>query len=356
MKKKFLFSLLSLMLVGMSAFNMGVSVKAQEKLEVKTTFYPVYFLAEQIGGDYANVSMLLEANQDAHDYEISASDVTEVQNADLFIYQDDEMEYFVQDLLAVINTENTKIVESTEGLTLLTGSDTHDHEGEEAADDHDHEGEEAADEHDHEEGAHEEDDHDHEEDDHAHEEDDNAHDHGAEEDGHSHNYDPHTWVDPMFYAQQAENVLNAFVELDPANAEGYQNNYQALVDELTLIDEEYRTALADREDRRFVVQHAAFGYLANAYDLEQVAITGLSTTQEPSAQEIATMQDFVVENDVKVIYVDPTSSSSIAQTVAQANNAELRPLRTLESVTADELAQGINYFDIMRDNLIELAK
>lgn len=307
MKNKIARSLLSVFLVLGILFTTTSRIKAQDKLEVKTTFYPVYFLAQQIAGDLANVSMLLDANQDPHNYEISASDVADVQKADLFIYQDDEMEFFVQDLLGVVNPETTYVLEATADLSLLAGTA----------------------------------------------EDEDNHDHGHD---HSHAYDPHTWLDPSLYAQQAENVLNSFVGLDEANAEVYQQNYQALVDELNALDEEYKAALENRGDRRFVVQHAAFGYIAHAYDLEQVSIAGLSTSQEPSAKEIATMQDFVIKNNVEIIYVDPSSNSAIAETVAQANNAELRPLRTLESVSSDELAQGIDYFDVMGDNLIELSR
>ena len=98
-----------------------------------------------------------------------------------------------------------------------------------------------------------------------------------------------------------------------------------------------------------VVQHAAFGYLTHAYDLQQESIAGLSTTQEPSAETLATMQDFVKEHDVKVIYVDPIGDNAISQTVASSNEAELKPLSTLEVVQ-----DGEDYFSVMRQNLEQL--
>lgn len=321
-----LFKKFILFVVAFALIVPGVSVHAQDKKTVMTTFYPVYYLASRIGGEAVNVEMLLESGQDAHSYESTAKDAVAVQEADLFIYQDDEMEFFVSDLLSIVDQEATQVLESTEGIELLSGD--HNHEEEE----HDHE---------HEEGHEEEHDHEH---DHEHEE------------GHSHEFDPHTWLDPNFYSQQAENVKNALIELDPANEATYTENSAKLSEELTALNEEFNVGLADLENRTIVVQHEAFGYLAHAYDLEQLAISGLANNAEPSAKQLAEMTNVVNERNIQVIYVDPTTSTTISETVSQATGAELRPLRTLEFITEEEIEQGEDYFSIMRENLAQLTK
>ncbi|MGO4941103.1 metal ABC transporter solute-binding protein, Zn/Mn family [Ruoffia tabacinasalis] len=321
-----LFKKFILFVVAFALIVPGVSVHAQDKKTVMTTFYPVYYLASRIGGEAVNVEMLLESGQDAHSYESTAKDAVAVQEADLFIYQDDEMEFFVSDLLSIVDQEATQVLESTEGIELLSGD--HNHEEEE----HDHE---------HEEGHEEEHDHEH---DHEHEE------------GHSHEFDPHTWLDPNFYSQQAENVKNALIELDPANEATYTENAAKLSEELTALNEEFNVGLADLENRTIVVQHEAFGYLAHAYDLEQLAISGLANNAEPSAKQLAEMTNVVNERNIQVIYVDPTTSTTISETVSQATGAELRPLRTLEFITEEEIEQGEDYFSIMRENLAQLTK
>lgn len=321
-----LFKKFILFVVAFALIVPGVSVHAQDKKTVMTTFYPVYYLASRIGGEAVNVEMLLESGQDAHSYESTAKDAVAVQEADLFIYQDDEMEFFVSDLLSIVDQEATQVLESTEGIELLSGD--HNHEEEE----HDHE---------HEEGHEEEHDHEH---DHVHEE------------GHSHEFDPHTWLDPNFYSQQAENVKNALIELDPANEATYTENAEKLSEELTALNEEFNVGLADLENRTIVVQHEAFGYLAHAYDLEQLAISGLANNAEPSAKQLAEMTNVVNERNIQVIYVDPTTSTTISETVSQATGAELRPLRTLEFITEEEIEQGEDYFSIMRENLAQLTK
>lgn len=323
-----LFKKFILFVVAFALIVPGVSVHAQDKKTVMTTFYPVYYLASRIGGEAVNVEMLLESGQDAHSYESTAKDAVAVQEADLFIYQDDEMEFFVSDLLSIVDQAATQVLESTEGIELLSGD--HNHEEEE----HDHE-------HEHEEGHEEEHDHEH---DHEHEE------------GHSHEFDPHTWLDPNFYSQQAENVKNALIELDPANEATYTENAEKLSEELTALNEEFNVGLADLENRTIVVQHEAFGYLAHAYDLEQLAISGLANNAEPSAKQLAEMTNVVNERNIQVIYVDPTTSTTISETVSQATGAELRPLRTLEFITEEEIEQGEDYFSIMRENLAQLTK
>lgn len=349
--KKFI-KVLFVMLFALVSLPINPIVYGQEKKKVMTTFYPVYYLAQTIAGDKLEVSMLLDGGQGAHGYESTAKDAANVQNADLFIYLDDEMEYFVADLMNVIDQSKTKVLETTKDINLLDGSghtvhDHGDHGHEEEAHEEDHGHEEEV----HEEEAHEED-HGHEEE--VHEEEAHEDEHGHE--GHAHEYDPHTWLDPLVYAQQAENVKEALMELDPENATFYEENAQTLVTKLEELDKEYHEALESLEHRTILVQHAAFGYLANAYELEQVAITGLNTTKEPSAQVIAEMQEYMKENQTKVIYVDPALKEDIAKTVATATKAELLPLRTLEVVTFDEMAEGVDYFTIMRDNLNELLK
>lgn len=296
-----LFKKFILFVVAFALIVPGVSVHAQDKKTVMTTFYPVYYLASRIGGEAVNVEMLLESGQDAHSYESTAKDAVAVQEADLFIYQDDEMEFFVSDLLSIVDQEATQVLESTEGIELLSG-------------DHEH------------------------------------------EEGHSHEFDPHTWLDPNFYSQQAENVKNALIELDPANEATYTENAAKLSEELTALNEDFNVGLADLKNRTIVVQHEAFGYLAHAYDLEQLAISGLANNAEPSAKQLAEMTNVVNEKNIQVIYVDPTTSTTISETVSQATGAELRPLRTLEFITEEEIEQVEDYFSIMRGNLAQLTK
>lgn len=305
--KQIVKSVLSIVLIFFAICSILINkVSAADKPKILTTFYPVYFMTQSIVGDNAEVAMLLPNNQDVHSYELSGRDAVMVQESDLFVYQDDEMEIFVRDLTSIVDPTKTRLVESTKGLKLLEGEEK------------------------------------------AHQE-----EHGGD---HQHEIDPHTWLDPMLYAQQSENILKALVEIDPDNAEKYEENYNVLLEELKLLDKDYQEQLKKLSNRTIVVQHGAFAYLANAYGLDQLAIAGLSSEQEPSAQQLGEMQKLIAEKDISVIYVDPALDSKIADTVASAAQVDLLPLRTLEIVTEEERQAGEDYFSIMRSNLDQLTK
>src|SRR5699024_12053743 len=86
-------------------------------------------------------------------------------------------------------------------------------------------------------------------------------------------------------------------------------------------------------------------------------VTGVQTCALPiCAKQLAEMTNVVNERNIQVIYVDPTTSTTISETVSQATGAELRPLRTLEFITEEEIEQGEDYFSIMRENLAQLTK
>lgn len=297
------------MLLAICLFLSLVTTFAQSKKQVMTTFYPVYYLVQRIGGEHIEAHVLLSGNEDAHDYEPTAKDVAAIQRADVFVYQDDEMEHFVSTILPLLDEKTTKIVEATDGIELLEGENP---DGEEEEHHHGH----------------------------------GEHHHEA----HHHDSDPHTWLSPTYYARQAETIKNALIEADSANKATYEANYQALVEELTQLDKEYKEKLAKLTNKTIVVQHAAFGYLAHEYGLTQKAISGLSSTTEPSAAVLAVMQKFVKENNVYVIYAEPSLSPAIAQVVATASGATLKALYTLESVP-----EGEDYFSLMRYNLDALT-
>lgn len=364
-----------------------------EPIEVMTTFYPMYEFAREVGGDRANVQMMLDAGEDAHTFEPSAQDVAKVSEADVFVYSSEEMEFWVPSLLESVENPDLTVARAADGIDLY---EHHDHE-------------------------------EHEEDDHAHGEvaqgesgivgvqghyhtgdtatlkyenkavdaqelhwkvtvngdvveevtttsdesfeytvtedgatiDVEVHDatgeHVAEEkiqlhvDDHE-AVDPHTWLDLVYAQEQVDVIKEAFVEADPAGEDIYEQNAQDFKAQLQALHEEYEEALKDAEHRNFVVQHEAFGHFAQRYNLNQIAIGGLSTEVEPSPSRIAEVGRIVEEYDVPVIYYQQGADSSIAQTVADETGTEVAQLFDLE-VLSD---QADSYLDAMKQNLEQL--
>lgn len=293
------------------------STAKEDKLQIVTTFYPMYDFTKQVAQDTADVSILVPSGTDTHGFEPSAKDVAQIQEADVFVYNSAEMETWVPSILDSIDTTDLIVVNASEGIELLDGN-----HAEEEAHDHDHDEEEG---------------HDH-EDDHAHE-------------GHSHEVDPHIWLDPILAQEEVLNIQEGLIEADAENEAVYIENAAAFQAELQELDAEYATAFENAENHTFVTQHAAFAYLAERYGLHQIAISGLSTDAEPSPSELTEMTNFINAQHVEYIYFGKTTSSAISETLANETGTQLAVLDPIEGITEEDQEAGIDYLQAMRNNL-----
>jgi zinc transport system substrate-binding protein len=166
---------------------------------------------------------------------------------------------------------------------------------------------------------------------------------GGEEGG----ADPHVWLDPLRYATIALRVGD---ELDrEAEAARFAARLRAL-------DGELRRGLSSYERDEIVTSHAAFGYLAERYGLQQVAITGLSPEAEPTPRDLEDAVREVQESGASTVFFETLVSPRLAETVARDADADVAVLNPLEGLTEAEAAGGEDYFSIMRANLAALRK
>jgi len=163
--------------------------------------------------------------------------------------------------------------------------------------------------------------------------------------------DPHIWLDPVLAQEQVNVILDALIEADPEGQDFYEENAETFNKKLQALNEEYQAALKDAKNRVFVVQHQAFGYIAKRYNIEQVAIGGLSTEVEPSPSRIAEIGNLVKEYKVPVIYYQQGANSAIAETVAAETGTETAVLYDLEVLSEELQAEDLGYLDAMRENL-----
>jgi len=284
--------------------------EASEQRDVVAAFYPLVFVAEQVGGEHVTVRDLTPPGADSHDLELSPRDVVMLQEADLIVY----LAGFAAALDQAIQPLASEQVFDVASSARLSQEEGHDEEG------HDEEG--------HDEEGH----------------DEEHHEHGG--------IDPHFWLDPMRLADVADATAVRFAELDPDNAESFQQNAASLRVQLEDLDDDFQQGLADCARVDLVTAHRSFGYLANRYGLNQVGIAGLSPDQEPSAGRLAVVADFVQDNQVGVIYYESLVDPGVAQAVANETGAATDVLDPLE--TLSETADGDDYFQVMRSNLAAL--
>ncbi|MGG4147146.1 metal ABC transporter substrate-binding protein [Paenibacillus algorifonticola] len=314
--------------VGAQADSEGAASPEAKKLQVVTTFYPMYEFSKQVGGEYADVTALIPAGTEPHDWEPSAKDMAVLKEADVFVYNG-IVEGWADQALDSATNEKRIVVEASSSIELAEGGEDEHSHGEEAhgaAGDANAEADTDA-EHDH--------------------------DHAAEDEeaAHEHSLDPHVWLSPKLAQAEVAAIQEAFAKADPAHADQYKANADAYIAKLKELDDAYKAGLAGAKRTEFVTQHAAFGYLAREYGLTQVPISGLSPDQEPSPEQMAEIVKLAKEQQIKTIFFETLVDPKIASTIASEIGAKTAVLNPLEGLTEEETADGLDYIGVMKNNL-----
>lgn len=249
------------------------------RLTVYTSFYAMEDFAKTVGGDLITLTNLVPAGTEAHDWEPGPRDLAGLEQADVFLYNSDDMEHWVDSLEDQLEKKEILVVETADGL-------------EDDAD------------------------------------------------------DPHVWLNPANALIQMQRICDAFCEKDSANADTYRQNLEEAAEKIRTLDEKYRSALAGVSHRELVVTHGAYGYLANAYGLSQLAIEGMQGTSDPSPAQMAKMIEEIKEKGIGCIFYEADGESKIAESIAKECSIMTAPLNPFEGD-----AKGRDYFSVMEENL-----
>jgi zinc transport system substrate-binding protein len=159
--------------------------------------------------------------------------------------------------------------------------------------------------------------------------------------------DPHVWLDPLRYAEQARQVGDALDRQAQANR---------FASRLGKLDADFERGLARCARKEIVTSHAAFGYLADRYGLEQIALTGTKPEAEPTARDLEGIVQEVERTGATTIFFETLVSPRLAETVARETGAKTAVLNPLEGLSQEELDEGKDYFSVMRENLATLRQ
>ncbi|MDO4814116.1 MAG: ZinT/AdcA family metal-binding protein [Gemella sp.] len=306
--KKLLLILTSIFTILLTSINNLNTTQASNKDTIVTTFYPIYEFTKQIVGDQADVELLIPAGTEVHGFEPSTKDMAKIQEASVFVYQDPNMEMWVDKVLETTKKDSNSVIKSTQNLVLLPGQEEEHH-------DHDHAGEH-----------------------------------------HHHAFDPHLWLSPYRSIKMVENIRNGLINKYPDKKEVFEKNASEYINKLTALDNEYKEKLSNAKQKHFVTQHTAFSYLALDYGLKQVSITGLNADTDPSISRLKELTSYIKDNEIKYIYFEENAKKSVAETLAKETGVELSVLNPLESLTKEQADSGKDYISIMKDNLANLEK
>lgn len=275
----------------------GCAQTGEENPEVVATFYPLAFLASEIAGPEVRVGTLVPAGVEPHDYDPTPNDVKRAQGAKLLLAQGADFEEWIG---TVTEGASVRVVAATTGLALRENPD--------------------------------------------------------EAERGDAPQDPHTWLDPLLYANMSRTVEAALVETFPERAETFRARGEALRANLTQLDADFTAGLASCGSRVIVTAHAAFGYLAARYDLTMIPLTGLDPEAEPTAEALREAVDAARAHNVTTIYFEELVSPVVANAVAREVGAATRVLSPVEGIAPGEAAEGASYLTRMRENLANLRE
>jgi zinc transport system substrate-binding protein len=253
-----------------------------EPIKVVASFHAMAELAKAVGGDLIEVSTVVPSGASVHGFEPRGADLAALSEADLFVYNGQGMEPWLEPALNSIERDDLITVDTSEGVDLLPiAEDSDGHE----------------------------------------------HDHGPN--------DPHIWLGISSCIQQTNQIRDAFTQFDPENGERYKKQAEVFTDTLQEYLDNARERLEGVTTRHFVTGHNAFGYLARDLDLEQSAVQGIYAEGEPTAQGLAKIVEEVRGKGVSVVFFENQASPAVSTALATELGADTRQIYTMESAEND---------------------
>lgn len=304
-------------LAGCSTQGAASSSDESDGVTVLASFYPLQYVAQQIGGNLVTVDNLTPPAAEPHDLELSPAQVREIGTADLVVYLSG-FQNAVDEGVEARAPEHVVDAAGAAGLVEHAEETEEEHAGET-------------------------------EEEHAeHAEEGDEHDHGAT--------DPHFWLDPSKLATVGQAVADELAAVDPEHADEYAAGAQRLGQQLDELDQEFADGLATCQGATLVTSHAAFGYLADRYALEQVGISELDPEVEPSPARLREIGDIVEERGIKTLYSETLVSPKVTETLAADLGVNTAVLDPLEGLSEDATAAGDDYVSVMQANLAALEE
>ena len=312
MNKKLLLTLSLIIILLLSACSDKDSKNdptAKDQISIFTTVYPLQYFAERIGGDAVNVQSIYPPGADEHTFDPTQKDMISLADSDLFFYIGLGLEGFVENAENTMKNEHVKMIATADAITedMLGAGHDHDHEDE-------------------------------------------------EEENHHSTLDPHVWISPVLSDALAYSIKEALIEAAPDKKADFEKNFEELRDDLLDLDRKFIDMAENAPTKTFFVSHAAFGYIADTYGLEQIAIAGMNSQSEPSQKQLTSLVEEAKKNDVKYILFEQNITSKITGVVQKEVGAESLMLHNLGVLTTEDIKNEEDYFSLMEYNIRTLEK
>lgn len=278
------------------------------RIKITTSVFPLMEFANAVSGERGEVSLILPLGAEIHTWRPRPSDIIRLSSSNLFIYMGSDLEPWVHDVLKSVKNHSLRILEASQGLSLIeqeTGDVQHDHELKHT---HEHE-----------------------------------------------TLDPHIWLDLEKDQTIVDKIESILSEIDPDSSVLFKKNADIYKQRLRSLDKKFKMNLKDCPQRTFILGgHAAFGYLAKKYDLNQISLYGLNPDSKPTPKQMIKTIELAKEYNIKVIFFEKKKSGELAKILAKEIGARILTLNPGANLTREELKSGVTFIDIMEKNLENL--
>lgn len=286
-----------------SAVGSTVTVTAQKSsgpvLKVLATFFPLQDWAAAVGGDKANVSLLVPVSIDVHEFEPSPAAIQAISEANILVLNGAGLEPWAMDAIAAASNPHLIVVDCSKGVNLIkippqfqVGNRT---------------------------------------------------------------IDPHIWNDPVDAIAMVKNILAGFIQAAPSDTSYFSANVLAYENSLQVLNQEFvDLASSQLATRSFVTFHTAWGYLAQRYNLTQIPVFG-PFQEEPTAADIQNVVNVINQNKLCYVGYESLENPAIPQAIATETHATLVPMDPNEGLTQQQQVVGETYLTMMQMMLLVMT-
>ena len=314
-------TMISLVLI----FKPETLIKDENKIQIVATLFPQYDFAKQIVGDKAEVTLLVGAGVETHNFEPTAQDmVTMLDKTDMFLFTGTFLEPWTEDIIETLAESDCNIVDVSENIELIKIEEFESRHinSEIEQNEHNHE----------------------ENEEHVHNESCN----------HQDMYDGHIWQSLDNAGIMLENTLNAICEIDPENAEYYKENAKKYKEEIVKLDTEIEKLVENSSEKEIAVGgEFAYAYFVEQYDLNFVSVyTNCGHGEDPSIAKVKSVIDYINNKKIPAVYYEELSEGTVAKMIAEETDAEALVLYSIHNGNPEE----DTYVSLMRKNIESLKK
>ena len=306
---------ISIPLAGVRTAEAGTTEDSGKKLKIVTTIFPEYDWTRAVLGDReadVDLTMLLDNGTDLHSFQPAVKDIMKVSSCDLLIYVGGESDQWIEDALESAQNKDMKTI----NLMEVLGDTIKEEETVE----------------------------------------------GMQESGHGHEdedekeYDEHVWTSLRNASVICDAIAETLEEMDPENKDVYASNAATYQEKLSDLDTEYRNTVdSAKQNTLLFADRFAFRYLVDDYGLNYyAAFSGCSAESEASFKTVTFLAAKLDELGLKTVLTIEKSDDRIAQTVienTETKDQKILELNSMQSITSDEIADGVTYLSVMEDNL-----